>query len=585
MTYINKNKQTKEAVLLQMRRDILAAEPEKALDMILSSDLPASLIQSFSEQDLYFLTHGIGINDAISILALSTSEQWGYMLDVEVWRKDALDIDAVTRWLRALLVADGRRLVRWLLMERQEFFELYLFKNIDVIVREENEDPSDFGDDYFTVDDYFYVRIKEKPVVIPDRGDDEMISQEDLDVVVRDLLEKLLEIDHGLYQSIMLEATGVIAAEIEEEVFRMRNVRLAEQGFLPFDEALEVFSPLTEDQIGEMTVTRKTKKFEDEEVVAFPLAHVAEIRGSNKFTDALALIDGMFDLGEFEMEFAALCNQIIAAEQNVIREKETLSKVVRKAGAYVSIGLEILEGPGTAGQNESGSLLQKLIMKHSLKNLFRLGVGRVMELKHQAERLNRDSWFTRSKLPLSFWGETYLGVFGGLLVKRPVFYTQAGSGALYRDFERLSDVEQTSKALADIKGFDDLLSMVAPRLEDFSGFFLTYANVLLTVWAHRRAGHAENNEGPVSLTDFRTFFSELWEAGDRGVDQRGVIHESAKKDFLQFLSRRSGFTEEEISKNLGASLENLFRDIEKEYGSVSDKNLDPRYLAHFCVIK
>lgn len=585
MTYINKNKQTKEAVLLQMRRDILAAEPEKALDMILSSDLPASLIQSFSEQDLYFLTHGIGINDAISILALSTSEQWGYMIDVEVWKKDTLDIDSVTRWFRTLLVADGRRLVNWLLMERQEFFELYLFKNIDVIVREENEDPSDFGDEYFTVDDYFYVRVKEKPDVIPDRGDDEMISQEDLDVVVRELLEKLLEIDHGLYQSIMLEAVGVIAAEIEEEVFRMRNVRLAEQGFLPFDEALEVFSPLTEEQIGEMTVIRKPKKYEDDEVVAFPLAHVAEIRGSNKFTDALALIDGMFDLGEFEIEFAALCNQIIAAEQNVIREKETLSKVVRKAGAYVSIGLEILEGPGMAGQIESGPLLQKLIMKHSLKNLFRLGVGRVMELKHQAERLNRDSWFTRNKLPLSFWGETYLGVFGGLLVKRPVFYTQAGSGVLYRDFERLSDVEQTSKALADIKGFDDLLSMVAPRLDDFSGFFLTYANVLLTVWAHRRAGHAENNEGPVSLTDFRTFFIELWEAGDRGVDQGGVIQESAKKDFLQFLSRRSGFTEEEISKNLGASLENIFRDIEKEYGSVSDSNLDPRYLVHFCVIK
>jgi len=585
MTFIDKNRQTKEAVLLQKRREILAAEPEKALDMILSSDLPASLIQSFSEQDLYFLTHGIGINDALPILALSTSEQWGYMLDVEVWKKDTLDIDAVTRWLRILLVADGRRLLRWLLMERQEFFELYLFRNIEVIVREENEDPSDFGDDFFTVDDYFYVRIKEKPDVIPDRGDDEMISQEDLDVVVRELLEKLLEIDHGLYQSIMLEAVGVIAAEIEEEVFRMRNVRLAEQGFLPFDEALEVFSPLSEEQIEEMTVIRKTRKFEEDETVVFPLVHVAEIRGSNKFTDALALVDGMFDLGEFEMEFATLCNQIISAEQNVIREKETLSKVVRKAGAYVSIGLEILEGTGTVAQTEDGPILQSLIMKHSLKNLFRLGVSRVMELKHQAERLNRDSWFVQNKLPLSFWGETYLGVLGGLLVKRPVFYTQAGSGPLYRDFERLSDVEQTGRALADIKGFDELLSMVAPRLDDFGGFFLTYANVLLTVWAHRRAGHAEHNEGPVSLPDFKNVFSELWETGERGVEQVGVILESAKKDFLGFLSRRSGFTEEEISKRLGSLLENLFRDIEKEYGSVADKNLDPRYLAHFCVIK
>ncbi len=582
---IDINRQKKEIALLLKRKEILAAPPEKALDMILGSDLPAGLVQSFSEQDLYFLSHEIGIADSLPVLALATSEQWGYMLDVEVWEKDIMDVDAVTRWLRALLIADGRRLVRWLLMERLEFLELYLFKNIDVIVREENQDPSEFSDDFFTVDDYFYIRIKEKPETLPTRGDDDMISQDDLDLVVRELLEKLLEIDHGLYQSVMLEAVGVIPAEVEEDVFRMRNVRLCEQGFLPFDEALEIYSPLGEDQVRQMTVTRKTMRAESGETASFPLVHVSEIKGTNPFTEALARLDGMLDLGDFEIEFAALCNQIIAADQNVIRERETLSKIVKKAVAYVSIGLEILEGDKGGATGKDSALFASLIMKHSLKNLFRLGVGRVMDLKHKAERLTREGWFAANGLPLSFWGESWLGIIGGLLVNRPVFYRKGEAGSLYRDFETLADVDQTDKALSDIKGFDDLLSVITPRLEGFKGFFVTFANVLLTVWVHRRSGHGEHSEGPVSLSDFRMFFSELWEPGERDVDKGGVIRSAMKEDFLGFLALSSGLTEEEISGRLGGVLEDLFADIAKEYGSVSENDLDPRYLAYFCVIK
>lgn len=572
------NRQRKEAELLRKRRDILEAPPEKALDMILAADLPATLVQSFSEQDLYFLSHDIGIADALPVLALATSEQWGYMLDVEVWKKDALDMDSVTRWFRALLLADGPRLVRWLMVERLEFFELYLFKNIEVIIREKNQDPSEIPDGFFTVDDWFYVRVKEKPETLPDRSDDDMISQEDLDLVVRELLEKLLAIDHALYQNVMLEAMSVIPAETEEEVFRLRNVRLAEQGFLPFDEALDVYSPLTVEQVESMTVARKVVRPEEEGFSAYPLAHVTVLEGSGRFSEALALLDGMVDPGDFATEFAALCNQIIAADQEQIRERETLGKIVKKAVSFLNIGLEILEGK-ERGRNAA------LLMNHSLKNLFRLGVGRVLDLKHRAERLNREGWFAGRKLPLAFWGETWLGVLGGLLVKRPVFFNQGGGGALYREFGSLSDVEQTDQILSAIRHFDDLLSLVSPRLESFHGFFVTYANVLLTVWVHGWSGHGETSEGPVTLSDFRTFFTSLWEDGERSLEKPGVIKSAMKEDFLCFLARRSGLTGAEIAERMGRDLERLFTDIERECGAVEDKDLDPRYLAMFCVVK
>ncbi len=575
----------KAAALVQKRKDILSASPEKALETLISSDLPASLVQSFSEQDLYFLCHTIGIADAIPVLAMATSEQWGYMLDMEVWSRDLLNMDSVTRWFRALLLADGRRLVRWLLVERLEFIELYLFRNIDVIVREENQDPSEIPDEYFTVDDYFYVRVKEKPEILPERGDDDMITQEDLDLVIRELLEKILELDHGLYQNVMLESMGVVPAEVEEDVFRLRNVRLAEHGFLPFDESAEVFSPVTLDNIKSMSVSRKIQGVDVNDPLKFPLVHLSGIHGTSHFSQAIAHVDGLFDRGEFEMEFAALCNQIITAEQNMIREKETLAKIVNKASSYVSLGLEIIQGPKKEDDNNFGFLCASLIKQYSLKNLFRLGYGRILELKHMAERLSRDSWFSREKLPLSFWGENYLGILGGLLVKRPVFYDPGASGSLYREFEKRDDLERTENILSDIRIFDDLLSLVMPRIDRFKGFFITYDNVLLTLWAHRQAGHGEHNEGPVSLTDFIFFFNRLWVSGERSVTRPGVICETAKTDFLQFLSTRSGLKDVEISQRLGRVLEKIFNDIEKEYGAVREKDLDPRYITHFCVTK
>ena len=51
------NLQKREMKLRAVRHEILAVESEKALDMILDAPSPATLIQSFPDQDLYYLMH------------------------------------------------------------------------------------------------------------------------------------------------------------------------------------------------------------------------------------------------------------------------------------------------------------------------------------------------------------------------------------------------------------------------------------------------------------------------------------------------------------------------------------------------
>jgi hypothetical protein len=56
-----------------------------------------------------------------------------------------------------------------------------------------------------------------------------------------------------------------------------------------------------------------------------------------------------------------------------------------------------------------------------------------------------------------------------------------------------------------------------------------------------------------------------------------------KGSILDWLSDKTGLMHHEISQKLGPSLENLFDEIEDEYGKVSRDDLDPRYIHLFLI--
>ena len=51
------------------------------------------------------------------------------------------------------------------------------------------------------------------------------------------------------YRTLMSGLASVIQSEMEEGMYRMRNRRLAENGFLPFEEAISIYSPLSPEQL------------------------------------------------------------------------------------------------------------------------------------------------------------------------------------------------------------------------------------------------------------------------------------------------------------------------------------------------
>ena len=213
---------------------------------------PAALVHSFPEEDLYFLIHDIGPEDALPLLSLASHRQVDFILDMEIWEKDRASNSSLTRWFGLMLSADPQRFIKWLTQEKTTLLAFFLYHHIEIRIREHDQDPSDFGEDFHTFDDVYYYRILPDITDLVVDGAKESvdgITEEFRKTVIHSLVRGLAGQDHTTFQGILLESATLLPAESEEEAYRWRNVRLAEKGFLPFDEAVELYQPMSSENL------------------------------------------------------------------------------------------------------------------------------------------------------------------------------------------------------------------------------------------------------------------------------------------------------------------------------------------------
>ncbi len=561
--------------LSALKNEIALMTPEKALDTILNYPQPPALVHAFKEEDLHFLIHDIGLADSLPLLGLASEKQWDYIVDVETWQKDRVDFVSTIHWLELLLKADPERLARWCYNERLEFMELFLSRNIEVRIREKNQDGSEFGDDYFTDDETLYIRFLDYPVAHAS----EKKFKEKRDEVLSQLLKQLSLYDHALYQGFLLEAASVIPAEAEEELFRLRNVRLAEKGFLPFDQAIGVYQPLKPGEIE--AKGRKVYPQTDENLglSPVPVYTTSMLEGDNLFIHSLRQVTDDAVVRQLQTEFAGLCNQLVSADKKIIKSRQQLSRVTQKAAAYLSIGIEILMHQNKDANEKEGRYRLERIL---LSDIFKTGYGPVLKLKWRVDKWRARSWFQDAGLPLSFWGETGLGIIGGLLVEKPLFYDPLSGDRPYREFMCLEEIQTAESVFERIAALDDLFFRMDLTLGPVRTLkHLSYKNLILTLWArhYMNLPHPETGEMAIPIDRFRRFFAELWENNNG----RQSIGDTLKAVFLNWLADETRVDAHDISSRLGTHLEDLFNEIESELGNVLPENLDPRFVFLFLL--
>ena len=530
------------------------------LDQIMDNDNPRQLVQHLANQDFFWLIKRIGEEDCLPLLELASEDQWQYLLDLELWRRDRLNLEQSSRWLARLQEADSRRLVRWLCREGQILAYYHLFKSIQVEIRD-HDAVYDIREDFFTVDGVYYVKVLDKE------------HREATENILRTMAEE----DAGRYQALLLGLVGVLPAEVEEEMYRLRNVRLGEQGFLPYEEALSIYSPLKPKALTLEEPDEKGNAFFDEQIRALaPISPLYHAAGQNLLTEVAEKTSDVLFLDRIRLEFAGVCNQILSADGISANEFDALVKVCRKAAGYLNVALESVCGTDV-------SLAEKIMRGNYLASIFRVGFGLALELKWEAERWLKESWFYNRGMDFTFWGDDWGETLAGILSRKPGLYTGLKLGEEYKDFERLSELKTCRQLLHRLKLLDKVLEQLAEHcpLEEkvFQNPRLTFHPLLFNIWARKILKMQPSFSG-VSLEEAKKFFRLLRTGEKKPPFRMAGFKKIFIGDFMLFF--------EDLDQKHKGRLKNIlsviWREFCEEYERVSVDELDERFMKFLWIM-
>jgi len=523
------------------------------LSQILELDNPKEAIRTLSPPDYYWLVKKIGDDDCLPILEMGSPEQWHHVMDLEIWQRDRIDLAQASWWIKRLQLANPRELAKWFYTEAQHLAYYYFFKKLEVRLIG-HDDPVDLPEGFFTLDGVFYVRAKDSELM-------EMVKR---------ILEEMASLDLERYHSMLLGISGVLPAELEEEMFRLRNVRVAEWGFLPFDEAMSVYSALPHEALDKGKDNRDSGvvRVDDDLRSIIPVIPFSHTRQSSVLAKVAQHSQDYQFLDRLRLEFAGLCNQILSADGLRIEDFEVLIKTCRKAAGYIDVALEGISGKDI-------QIAERILRRNSLLKLFRVGFGMALRVKWDTQKWMRQSWFGRKGLELDFWGDRWAGVLSGLISDKPLWYVGDKESELYRDFECLEELEEARMISMRCRLLDRLMDHFSgsEEIQDVErGEEITFYNVLFTCWAHDVLGETRSLS-PLGMQDTRALFTRL-RSKDSKMPYRMMGYKQRFIDYFLIDTLSLDQEEEEI---LAQTLASLWEEFRKEYQWIKAEDLDPRF--------
>lgn len=244
---------------------------------------------------------------------------------------------------------------------------------------------------------------------------------------------------------------GGLASQLEEDLLRWRRGRLADLGFVEWEEAMRLFTPLPVDAAPDV----EHRTFADVETTAIELAGWGH---KNLLRQVLEHLDpGQH--GVRTREFTLLVNEVMAAQRFEPGDTGHQQRAIHQAQATVSLALEMLAG-GRDPQDITGELSQHLT-RLGLRNLFRLGYRALDKLRRAALSLHRE-------------GRVSLSLVGSLL-DRPWNFAVAALAGWYPELVQDAQPQKTRPIanLRDVARATQLIEQAAAlsRLTfDRSGF-------------------------------------------------------------------------------------------------------------------
>lgn len=537
---------------LALLRGLNSMSGRDVLNTVLDRENPHELVQALSSEDFYWLMKKIGEDDCLPLMAIASEEQWQFVLDLEVWAEDRLDPSKTFQWISRFQKADLMRVARWIFGEGQALGYLYLFRHVEIVARTEEDSLPDLPEGFVTLDGVFYFRAVDRS------------QSSEFETLLRAMAAE----DDLRYQAMLVGLSGLLPAEAEEEMYRMRGVRLAEHGFLPREEALSIYSPLPVSAAvrgareGHLAGDPGPEFLREGALAPLMLAPA----GEGIFSQLAFSLDDPVLLDRINLEFSGLCNLIMSADRVIPEDLNDLERICRKAAGYVNVALESL-----CGGNLSRAMAQT--RDTALLTLFRIGVGLALDVGKRAVRWCSSSWWSACGLEHGFWGEVRGKFLQGLLQPRPLYYSGVKENEEFRDFRSITELRQSELELEKIVVLDDLFRKLEASSEQVRRVNdVTAQAVLMTLWAREQLD-LEREFSPLSLSEARRLFAIL----KGGFSRRNWLRKDFRSRFIDFYTDGETEGEHESDQNLRRTLSEIWDEFREEYREIRALDLDARF--------
>ncbi len=541
---------------------LLSLEWEDRIRLIKNSPAPRELVSRIPDEEVLLTMKGMGEEDALDLIALSSPAQLQFLLDVELWSRDSLSEDKVTRWLEYLIGCGEEKVIEFVQTVDRDLLVLLLVRLLYLIPNETDapipaEVTNIMSDEYFTI----VSRIPKETENI------------------KLLLRVLRQWDRDTFYGLLFEAYGSAGPETEERAFRWRNSRLEEKGLLEFDEAIEIYGYIGEEEARLLADAREAVSLLSEPVEA-PSYPVRLAGAGTFFSQVLTSIVERDMRNRLRGEIAFAANRLLVADAGEIGDLECMRRALDRLFALVNVGMLFLSG-------EDAQRAREILTRLSIKDLFQIGVSRTLDLKSRAAAVVRKWWPAWRERGFTFLGFPEDGIMKGLMQRVPQYCALGRSGDVdFRDFESMDDVKRTGEILAEIVAAADTcfgnLAIPAPAdadLESGEAFVtgleeIDLRNLLATGFVNFVLRGAFDIT-PLERDGIKTVF-EARQEGTKTGERR--LRREAVDGFLGWLRERSGGEGGDwlpLERFAGKALANLEDEL-KKIRSWAD--LDPRYV-------
>ncbi|OGU25018.1 MAG: hypothetical protein A2X85_11480, partial [Geobacteraceae bacterium GWF2_54_21] len=321
------------------RNDLDGMLPGEKMALILEDPDGKKLARAMQPHELYWLFKENGGPEAMELLGLASPEQCVFILDMELWSRWSFSEDKAVEYLGYIMLGSEDHFLE--VLPHLDFNLLSLFLGRELIVAggigDINTDEERQTDWDHTFDDVFLIKFRN-----PKHA-----------TIIGTFLELVCRLDNPLYAALMESVSGEIDIESEEECYHIKSGRLADLGFPPHDEALEIYS-----RISSATFTPGHNKMLLQSVEATTLPGI--LLTGKTFLERVIL---RADSELFRMELNYLINTALVADEAHLADMEQMRSVVERVYGYLNIALEYL----SQGDESKGA---EIIAGEYLKRLF-----------------------------------------------------------------------------------------------------------------------------------------------------------------------------------------------------------------------